>query len=122
MTLPATFHWRNTTVRVGLAMLFACLLGIQMLGFVHRVVHGDRPLAGPAPQGEQGSLWAQHDHNCQLFDALTLASCASTTPLQAAPPQVCLAFRLPRPTMGPTVSTPLGFQSRAPPLLADSRS
>ncbi len=116
MTLLGTFRLRTTVARVGLALLFACVVGTQMFGFVHRVVHGDHAVAESSGKIAHGAPGAQHGHNCQLFDALTLASCAGATPLQAAAPAPRATFRLPLLASAPPASAPLGFRSRAPPV------
>lgn len=76
-------------------LLAACLLGTQWLGLAHAIEH--HPVLGgvsgavfstPAASGTVGS--SAHrlhaDHNCTLFDALALASCAGSP----ATPQVDL--------------------------------
>ena len=106
---------RTTAARFGLVLLFACVLGTQMSGFVHRVVHGDPAVAASAPKAAHGAAGVQPDHNCQLFDALTLASCAGATSFQAAAAAPRTAFERPFLASAPLAATPLGFLSRAPP-------
>ncbi len=98
---------------MGLALV--CLLGAQISGFAHRVAHGDR-LAQIPQTASQETPWAHDDHNCQLFDALTLASFTGT----AAPLPIVMV--LPKAILVSNqlsiihLNAPLGFQTRAPPV------
>ncbi len=97
-----------------MALALACLLGAQIAGLTHRVAHGDR-LAQLFQNADPGTPWAHDDHNCQLFDALTLASFAGTSAILASEPPRPTPF-LVLPGVPHNVSRePMGFQSRAPP-------
>lgn len=103
--------------RIGYWLLALCLVGTQLIGLVHSIVHSG------ALQSHviENSIAAQKafavDHSCTLFDALALGSCAGTT-------DVCLpagekpAFFLPLHNTTPVVANaPTPFRSRAPPSL-----
>ncbi len=98
---------------MGLALV--CLLGAQISGFAHRVAHGDR-LAQISQTASQGTPWAHDDHNCQLFDALTLANFAGTAaslPIVMVLPKAIL---IPNQLSIIHLNELLGFQPRAPPV------
>ena len=98
-----------------MALALVCLLGAQISGFAHRVAHGDR-LAQIAQSAGQETPWGHDDHNCQLFDALTLASFAGATAAL-----LCVSVQptpfLALPGVAHNLSQEaLGFHSRAPPV------
>ena len=117
MGLLNQFRRQTTWARYVMVLALVCLLGAQILGFAHRVAHGDR-LAQIAQSAGQETLWVHDDHNCQLFDALTLASFAGTAaalPVASATPPTFLAL----PGVAQNLSREaLGFHSRAPPELS----
>ncbi len=102
---------------MGLALV--CLLGAQISGFAHRVAHGDR-LAQISQTASQATPWAHEDHNCQLFDALTLASFAGTAA------SFLIVMDLPEAVLFPNrlsivhLKELLGFLTRAPPAFSQS--
>jgi hypothetical protein len=101
-----------------MALALVCLLGAQIAGLTHRVAHGDR-LVQLTQSADSATPWAHDDHNCQLFDALTLASFAGTAATRVSAPP-CPASFLVLPELTRNASRELlGFQSRAPP--ADPR-
>ncbi|MDE1989546.1 MAG: hypothetical protein KGI82_03680 [Betaproteobacteria bacterium] len=111
--LPGGRRWL-----VALALL--CLLGAQLSGFVHRVVHGDVAAASKAAVGT--SAWTPHDHNCQLFDALTLAGGAGATPLCTLPPLPLATFQPEWVALPLFLAFRFAFRSRAPPADASAPS
>lgn len=117
-------------VALGTWLLAVCLLGTQWLGLTHAIEH--RALAAASAQSDNGadfqaraampgaqakavSPGSHAEHNCTLFDALALASCAGTP--------VALVFALPVPQPAKSqgralswVSAPFAsYESRAPP-------
>ena len=103
---------------VALALL--CLLGAQLSGFVHRVAHGDAAAASKVAAGT--SAWTPHDHNCQLFDALTLAGGAGASPLCALPPLPLATFRPEWAALPIFLASRFAFRPRAPPADSSGRS
>ncbi|MDE1942558.1 MAG: hypothetical protein KGI47_05380 [Betaproteobacteria bacterium] len=99
-----------------IALVLACLLGAQVSGFVHRVVHGGVVTGSKAAHAS--ATWSQHDHNCQLFDALTLASGAGATALCALPPMPLATFQPEWAIASLFIVSRFAFHPRAPP--ADS--
>ncbi|MHB8352933.1 MAG: hypothetical protein ACYDCF_00625 [Burkholderiales bacterium] len=98
-----------------MVLALVCLLGAQISGLAHRVAHGDR-LAQIAQSVGQETPWTHDDHNCQLFDALTLASFAGTAATLPSMPVRPVPF-LALPGLVYNLSQePLGFRSRAPPV------
>ena len=115
MGLLNQFRRQTAWGRFWMALALVCLLGAQISGLTHRVAHGDR-LAQIAQSAGQETPWAHDDHNCQLFDALTLASFAGTAaalPGASAQPTTFLVL----PGVAHNLSQEaLGFHSRAPPV------
>ncbi|MDE2343406.1 MAG: hypothetical protein KGL63_08470, partial [Betaproteobacteria bacterium] len=103
---------------VALALL--CLLGAQVSGFVHRVVHGNVTAGSKAAVGT--SAWTPHDHNCQLFDALTLAGGAGATALCALPPMPIATFQVEWAIASLFIVSRFAFHPRAPPADSSTRS
>ncbi|MDE2259844.1 MAG: hypothetical protein KGK17_05915 [Betaproteobacteria bacterium] len=115
MSLVDTFRSHTALSRFWMGLALVCLLGAQISGFAHRVAHGDR-LAQISQTASQETPWAHDDHNCQLFDALMLASftgtAASLPTVMVLPKTILVSNQLP--IIHP--NEPLGFQTRAPPV------
>ena len=101
-----------TRTHFGVWLLALCLVGTQMLGLLHSVAHAG---INPIDSATAAKVVYTTEHNCVLFDALALSSCAgpSTPPaLFAAAP---VYFFLTRHIALVFSADPLAFQSRAPP-------
>lgn len=102
------------------ALALACLLGAQMSGFVHRVAHGGIPAGSKVADG--AAAWTPHDHNCQLFDALTLAGGAGASPLSMLPPLPLATFQPEWAVASLFLASRFAFHPRAPPADSSGRS
>ena len=110
-THPAAVQSIRTSIGVWLIAL--CLVGTQLLGLLHSVAH-----AGTNQVSDSGAtvkvVYAT-EHNCVLFDALTLSNCAGPATTPSLPAATIGFFFLARLVELVLSADPLGFQSRAPP-------
>ena len=119
----SAWHRPSQGARIWCAWLLAiCLLGTQWLGLAHAIEHygwtGGRSEAVasmPAASVAGPSHGLHADHNCTLFDALALASCAGSPAALhidlPAPRVVATAWR----SQFRAISAPAPYDSRAPP-------
>ena len=102
-----------TRTHFGVWLLALCLVGTQMLGLLHSVAHaGVNPIADA---GAAAKVVYTTEHNCVLFDALALSSCAGPSTPPALFAAVSIYFFLARHLALVFSADPLAFQSRAPP-------
>lgn len=127
MQVVANVQRRNAGwgVSLGTWLLAVCLLGTQWLGLTHAIEHrshmGGVWSSTQAGEGTAKPLTtaatkaAAVEHNCALFDALALSSCAGTpVMLSVAPPQP-LALRAIAILFPVFLAVSSPYQSRAPP-------
>ena len=116
-------HGALTALLLGMALLLA-----QGMGLAHRIAHADGPpqACQHATQADHGqgdghgaALFDDHDdrNDCRLYDQLQLADALNAAmPVVAA---LAVDAHVPAGCAGlPALTSPQGYQARAPPLAA----
>ena len=116
-------------VSLGTWLLAVCLLGTQWLGLTHAIEHRSHAgttgttatgfdtmarMAGGIAAGK-AAKGAAADHNCTLFDALALSSCAGVAAVPALPQPAPVALQPSAVALPVFLAASSPYQSRAPP-------